>query len=43
MELYNNFLRGEVYVRKEDMINLNRLLELVQLNMKIPTGQIVTS
>lgn len=43
MELYNNFLRGEIYVRKEDTLSLNKLLEVVQSNMKIPTGQVVTS
>lgn len=41
MELYNNFLKGEIYIRKEDVPDLQRLFQNIEQVMKIPSGQIV--
>ena len=41
MELYNNFLKGEMYIRKEDVPDLQRLFQNIEQVMKIPSGQIV--
>ncbi len=43
MELFNNFLKGEIYVKKEDVPKLLNELKLMEKNMKIPSGQIVAS
>lgn len=43
MALFNNFLSGEIYVRKEDVPDLQKLLQLIERNMKIPSGQIMAT
>lgn len=43
MELFNNFLKGEIYVKNEDVPTLHQLLVTIEKNMKIPSGQIIAS
>lgn len=43
MELFNNFLKGEIYIRKEDVPDLQKLLQAIEKLMKIPSGQIIAT
>ena len=43
MNLFNNFLSGEIYVRKDDVPDMQKLLQMIESNMKIPSGQIMAT
>ena len=40
MELYNNFLKGKIYIRKDDLPEFQKLISLIESVMKIPRAQL---
>ena len=43
MNLFNNFLSGEIYILKENVPDMQKLLQMIEQNMKIPSGQIMAT
>ena len=41
MELFNNFLQGKIFVRNEDIADLQNLLTRIESDLKLPAGQLV--
>ena len=41
MELYNNFIQGEIYVRQSDVEQLQKILLHIEKKYKVPAGQLV--
>lgn len=40
MEVYNNFLKGKIYIRKDDIAEFQKLISLIESVMKIPRAQL---
>ena len=41
MELYNNFVQGEIFVRREDLDEVQNCLLEIERSSKVPAGQLV--
>lgn len=41
MQLFNNFLKGEIFVRKQDLPTLQTVMKKINEYMKIASGHLV--
>lgn len=41
MELFNNFLQGEIYVRHDDIEDLQKSLTNIEETLRLPAGQLI--